>query len=121
MHAYAWDTALHDSVAAAPNAFARAGEGPPLPTFEGRVGAPWSWLLQSQDLCCGPEGRRWFLELPGLPCPAAPLGGGGAVSTTIGGRFRGARFLGRAVGPFCTGDRAPESAVCGGWRRSRVR
>ena len=73
------------------------------------------------DNCCGPEGRRWFSESPGSPRPAAPLGGGGAVSTTFGGRFRGARFLGRAVGPCHAGDRPPERAVCGGWQRSRVR
>ena len=68
------------------------------------------------------------------PCWAPPVSGvvgvttpcsttlevGGAVSTRIGGRFQGARFLGRAVGPIRTGDRAPESAVCGGWRRSRM-
>ena len=67
------------------------------------------------------KGAAGFRSRRGSPRPAAPLGGGGAVSTSIGGRFRGARFLGRAVGPFRTGDRAPESAVCGGWRRSRVR
>ena len=87
--------------------------------------APAAQLLSSgysapKPICCGPVGRHWFSESPGSPRPAAPLGGGGAVSTSIGGRFRGARFLGRAVGPFCTGDRAPESAVCGGWRRSRM-
>ena len=68
------------------------------------------------------------------PCWAPPVSGvigvampcsttfevGGAVSTKVGGRFRGARFLVRAVGPMCTGDRAPERAVCGGWRRSRM-
>ena len=45
---------------------------------------------------------------------------GGAVSTTIGGLNRGARFFFRAVGPIALGDRAPESAVFGGWRRSRM-
>ena len=45
---------------------------------------------------------------------------GGAVSTKIGGLNRGARFFFRAVGPIALGDRAPESAVCGGWRRSRM-
>ena len=87
--------------------------------------APAAQLLCSgysapKPICCGPVGRRWFPESRGSPRPAAPLGGGGAVSTSIGGRFRGARFLGRAVGPFRTGDRAPECAVCGGWRRSRM-
>ena len=66
------------------------------------------------------KGAAGFRSRRGSPRPAAPLGGGGAVSTSFGGRFRGARFLGRAVGPFRTGDRAPESAVCGGWRRSRM-
>ena len=75
------------------------------------------------DASCGPEGRRWFSESPGSPRPAAPLGGGGAVSTSAGGRFRGARFLNRAVGPSHAGDRSP-GACCvrrvaaqpyGGW------
>ena len=61
--------------------------------------------------CCGPEGRRWFSESPGSPRPAAPLGGGGAVSTSDSGRFRGARFLNRAVGPSHAGDRSP-GACC---------
>ena len=87
--------------------------------------APATQLLSSgysapKPICCGPEGRRWFSESPGSPRPAAPLGGGGAVSTSVGGRFRGARFLGRAVGPCHAGDRPPERAVCGGWRRSRM-
>lgn len=50
MHACAWDAALCDSVATLPNFLARVGKGPPLPTFERRGGAPWSWLLQSRDL-----------------------------------------------------------------------
>ena len=45
---------------------------------------------------------------------------GGAVSTTVGGLNRGARFFFRAVGPIALGDRAPESAVFGGWQRSRM-
>ena len=34
-HASAWDTALQDTMAAAPMAFTWVGEGPPLPTLEG--------------------------------------------------------------------------------------
>ena len=48
------------------------------------------------------------------------LGGGWCCLHQVGGRFRGARFLGRAVGPIRTGDRPPECAVCGEWRRSRT-
>ena len=53
------------------------------------------------------------------PC-STPWDVGGAVSTTVGGLNRGARFFFRAVGPIALGDRAPESAVFGGWRRSRM-
>ena len=53
------------------------------------------------------------------PC-STPLEEGGAVSTSDGGLYRGARFFVRAVGPSRTGDRPPECAVCGGWRRSRM-
>ena len=50
IHGSAWDAALQDTAAAAPVAFAWVGEVPPLPTSEGRGGAPWSWLLRSRDL-----------------------------------------------------------------------
>ena len=50
IHGSAWDAALQDTAAAAPVAFAWVGEGLPLPTSEGRGGAPWSWLLRSRDL-----------------------------------------------------------------------
>ena len=50
VHASAWDATLRDTVDAAPVAFTLVGEGPLLPTSEGRGGAPRSWLLRSRDL-----------------------------------------------------------------------
>ena len=71
--------------------------------------------------CCGPVGRRWFPESWGSPRPAALPGMREVLSPSrIGGLYRGARFLFRTVGPFRTGDRASESAVCGGWQHSRM-
>ena len=48
------------------------------------------------------------------------LGCGRCCLHRIGGLYRGARFFSRAVGPCHAGDRPPERAVCGGWRRSRM-
>ena len=48
------------------------------------------------------------------------LGWGRCCLHRIGGLYRGARFFSRAVGPYHAGDRPPERAVCGGWRRSRM-
>ena len=68
-----------------------------------------------------PGGAPLVSGVAGLASPCnTPLVEGGAVSTSDGGLYRGARFFGRAVGPNRTGDRAPELAVCGGWRRSRM-
>ena len=48
------------------------------------------------------------------------LGWGRCCLHRIGGLYRGTRFFSRAVGPYHAGDRPPERAVCGGWRRSRM-
>ena len=78
-------------------------------------------LVHELVCCCGPVGRHWFPEVAGFASPCStPWDERGAVSTSIGGLYRGARFLVRVVGPFCIGDRAPESAVCSGWRHSRM-
>ena len=54
------------------------------------------------------------------PCCAA-LAWGCASHPDLGWRFRGARFLGRAVGPIARRGSSPEPAVCGWWRHSRGR
>ena len=71
--------------------------------------------------CCGPVGRCRFPESLGSPRPAAPpwrwvvlsppilVGVSGAFASSV------ARWA-----QFALGDRPPESAVCGGWRRSRM-
>ena len=87
-----------------------------------RRAAPLLRVLRSETNLLRP---CWAPPVSGVVGVATPcsttLEVGGAVSTKLGGRFRGVRFFGRAVGPSRTGDRPPECAVCGGWRRSRMR
>ena len=90
------------------------------------IAAPAAQLLSSgysapKPICCGPVGRRRFPESLGSPRPATPpwrwvvlsppnlVGVSGAFASSV------ARWVQIALG-----DRPPESAVCGGWRRSRV-
>ena len=90
------------------------------------IAAPAAQLLSSgysapKPICCGPVGCRRFPESLGSPRPATPpwrwvvlappilVGVSGAFASSV------ARWA-----QFTLGDRPPESAVCGGWRRSRM-
>ena len=90
------------------------------------IAAPAVQLLSSgysapKPICCGPVGRRWFPESRVSPRPAAPPWMREVLSPP-----RMVGFIGALVSSvarwaqFALGDRAPERAVCGGWRRSRM-
>ena len=92
-----------------------------------RAAPPLRVLRSETKFVAALLGAAGFRSRGGRHALQRTLGLGGAVSTSDGGRIRGVRFLGRAVGPVCTWGSAPERAAmrrvaaqpCGGVAGSR--